>query len=215
MRDQLQKQTDPTKPNVGIDANRDYYLSLSSNRTFLKFINTICSGLIISQSNIIEATREKREEIATKILSRDVRVLMLHGYDIGERVYGPYWVDSRDSNNWKVDTTDSDKAHIDKIIGNEGLRITSGRRQGERYYVWDDTWMNPKYYQGEWSRRLYFDCHVWGCDIELDKTTYDEGVRGPDSNRPYTPLLIGSKELPYFQEGNNTFLTFLRNYSWP
>jgi hypothetical protein len=83
-------------------------------------------------------------------------------------------------------------------------------------YIWGDTRKNPPKYLGEWVRRLYTDCKIWVCDIELDSKIYDEGIRGPTSDRIYNHSIIGDTKLPYFKttKEENGFLALLGGYPW-
>jgi hypothetical protein len=85
-------------------------------------------------------------------------------------------------------------------------------------YIWGETLKNPEMFFGEWTRRLYTECCIWTCDIELNKNDpykYDEGVRmSPEDDRPYTPSRIENINLPYFKTGKNGFHTLLENYPW-
>jgi hypothetical protein len=212
MRNNIQYNNDtPLSPKWGVDANRDYYLSLHSSRAFLDFINKINGN--IPDLNMRETDKQKREEIAQQILDRNIRVLMIHGYNTPGRAFCPYWVNENTSN-WTAVTTEKDRDHVKTIIG--ALKMQPIGKESE--YLYEDA---PKKYLGEWVRRLYTDCKIWVCDIELeqdklDKNNYDEGIRGPTSNRKYNHLTIEDTSLPYFKttEKENGFLALLGGYPW-
>jgi hypothetical protein len=214
-RSQIQGQTNSSQPRYGIDANRDYYLSLPSNKEFLRFIKLI-NPVPVQGYNMNEDDHEKREIIAASILKKNIRVLMIHGYDSTGKVYCPYWVDASKPK-WEVATTEADRNHVDLLMAENKLNMgTMGTNINN--YIWSETRTMPEMFLGEWSRRLYVECLAWSCDIELNKNLpnkYDEGVReSPPDDRSYTPLSIGNTDLPYFQKDNNGFYNLLRNYPW-
>jgi hypothetical protein len=159
-----------------------------------------------------ETDNKKREVIAQQILDRNIRVLMIHGYITFGRAFCPYWVNENTTSDWTMETTKNDRNHIDTIM----IALNMKPNTKEEDYIYENA---PKKYLGEWVRRLYTDCKIWVCDIELDKDTYDEGIRGSSDKRKYNHLTIEDTSLPYFkttekEKGGNGFLTLLGGYPW-
>jgi hypothetical protein len=174
MRNNIKDQTDPLKPKYGVDANRDYYISLHSSRAFLDFINKINGN--IPDLNMRETNNQKREEIAQQILDRNIRVLMIHGYDDtqpGLCVYGPYTVEKGDpERQWPAQMSQPNKDHVNEIRRKLGFREIKDVKQ----YLYGKTAEDARPYQGEWLWQLY-DRGIWSADIELHPD-YNEYVRG-------------------------------------
>jgi hypothetical protein len=198
-------------PNFGIDANRDYHLALPSSKAFLNFIKMINTG-DIPNLDTRETDKQKREEIARKILDRNIRVLMMHGYNDLGRAFCPYWADENAKPKWKLDTTENDKIHVKAIISTLKMQPIGDILEN---YIWKDTRDNPPKYLGEWLRRLYTECKIWTCDVELG-SGYDEEIRGATDSRVYKHLRIDDETLPYFKTSTeeNGFLALLGNYPW-
>jgi hypothetical protein len=200
MRENIQNQQDPGKPIYGIDANRDVFFSLPSNRAFLKFI---CS---LTGTDITTGSKSKRNG------EENLNVFMMHGYTYPGDVYGPYTVTPMQSTSI-VDMNITIQQYVNYIA----LSLFNTRYKPNtrvtgtgilKQFFFGDTQSNPQKYAGEWCRCLYGEMGERGIlsfDIELpgfieinggEKNVnyyllYDEGRR-EDPNRPYTPSRIGS-----------------------
>jgi hypothetical protein len=216
----------PRSPRHGVDANRDFYLSLPSSRAFLSFIgNTLIRTMSNSPQTTTETIIEGRP--FTNTTYDNIRVFMMHGYDGSGAVYGPYSVYEKGINErWPARMSAEDIDHVN-ILMRSYLGIWDfNRRRTDPLY--SDTSADARGYQGEWSLHLY-KRKIWSMDIELpdyhaenknrnpDTPSYNEGVRGAtDVSLIYDTRLIESSTLPYFYEEDkkNGFYKLLSEYPW-
>jgi len=225
VRDLIQKYNEsPLVPRFGIDANRDQNLALSSSNAFFEFIKEINHEDIPKFDMIKTTDKKNREEIAKEILDRKIRVFMIHGYNLPGRPFGPYWADENAKPKWKLATTFNDREHIKILI--DKLDMVPIEAEEERKYIWPDAIDNPTNYRGEWLRRIYTECKIWTCDIELGSSNseynankkenyYNEGVR-TNNDDSYIASRIGNTTLKYLKttKEDNNFLALLEKYPW-
>jgi hypothetical protein len=243
LRNSLQKQLDPANPNVGVDANRDYYESLVSTRTFRAFMDNIKAGCDTSGNNMRTTTTIIYDTVDSKELDpitcstvRYLCVLMIHGYEEGGAVYGPYAVARKEPNQeWPARMSDADKAYVNDIrselswgeLGKISISAENFNNDnppddpylyGKKYSEEEQrrtsirsnaTEYDAREYRGEWSTSLYLK-NIWSADIELPQGAYDEGIRG-DPGRPYEEQMgrIGNLGVVF-----NQFVNLLGNFPW-
>jgi hypothetical protein len=220
LRSSLQSQLDPTNPNVGVDANRDYYLSLPSNQYFFEFINKVKPSVFTTTETTvdiydpIDGTVEKK----TGFSIDNFRVLMIHGYEdrsLGGAVYGPYLVKQKGkSEDWPARMSLTDKNLVNEIRdvlvwGKLDPTITVTKERYKNNTTDNDPFLylftehDAKKYQGEWSIQLYAQ-HIWSADIELPQA-YNEGVREAGYDRDTVGAITGVL---------NQFIGLVKGFPW-
>jgi hypothetical protein len=200
-RSKLQDQDDQINPDVGVDANRDYHLSLPSSKAFAEFMQGL-TGIIL-RSGIKLSDRS----------GQNVTVFMMHGYDSSKSnpynrnrgcVYGQYKLDNENPGIGVIPPiilqyidmmTQSLFGYINAASGDAAADVTANR---EYFYQADN---EVGKFNGEWIRHLYGDRGKRGIlsfDIELGEA-YREGERGdPSPGRCYNPNTVVSNNLPFF-----------------
>jgi hypothetical protein len=187
-RNELQRQRNQINPDVGVDANRDYHLSLPSSQAFMRFITAIKPNT-----------------------TNDINVFMIHGYaGYNEKrpgdVYGPYTIETKDGKKYAymAKTIKNYVLYIlDSLFDKEYTSNATNSTDGGFFYM--DKNLIPEQCAGEWSRHLYGEDGGKGIlsfDIELPQS-YNEGVNGAPGgdgrDKAYNPNDVESAVLPFFK----------------
>jgi hypothetical protein len=190
LRNHIQDQDDPARPQWGIDANRDINLKLPSSRVFKTFM----------------------ELVSQNFDKNNLNVFMLHGYTERGDVYGPYYLEG----SGKVRMEDAVKRYVNYIrrtLFNRGqIRVTNLASIGpedidpDSGFYFGETREKPEKYAGEWAYQVYstdkehgilsFDIELPGCvnprtGIPESEYLYDEGRRG-ETHSPYIADRVGT-----------------------
>ncbi|GHV59599.1 hypothetical protein AGMMS49579_27140 [Spirochaetia bacterium] len=195
LRKHIQEQNDSSKPEWGIDANRDIYLSLFSSQRFFEFMEIITGNV------------------------DNISVFMMHGYSgyssPGD-VYGSYKIE-----NDVAVMPPIIKKYVNYIRGHLfGVTYISSPNNTDGGFFYESKYTLPKKYAGEWSRHLYGEQGGKGIpsfDIELPFSIYNEGVQ--NDTPTYSPDKVGNIYYPFFADDQgriinegNSFYALLKDY---
>jgi hypothetical protein len=229
LRNHIQDQEDPVNLQWGVDANRDFHKKLPSTKAFIGFIDGIrnrCDRSIIrtTSTTVYDPNEEKEIGPFERATIRYLCFMMIHGYDSGGGVYGPY-VAVSGKEKWPAGMSDEDKLYVNAIREKLGFSLLSLRRIDVANYKPDEsvddphlyskTEYNARKYQGEWSELLY-NRNVWSVDIEMPEI-YDEGRRNDeDANKEYKREKIVNPlpDLKLLSKGDNPFFNLVNNFPW-
>jgi hypothetical protein len=218
-------------PRYGVDANRDEYFSLQSGRCFKAFIEWIyrsagTSAKTKSAVRIYDTVEKKYHEPTEQSFAGNIQVFMIHGYESGGGIFGPYFVKVKGENEvWPAAVSAKDKDRVNKmthILFNRKWKKDADEKTYHTTrndpHLYGTAGYDARPYQGEWSRVL-FDLGVWPADIELPggsaAASYDEGIRG-DGDRPYCPSMVGDTSKPLLvMHKTNRFIRLIRKAPWP
>jgi hypothetical protein len=205
----IQAQPDSTKPEYGIDTNRDVYNLLPSTRVFLDFIDTRVSGGT-SYDDIAVFMLHGYESIIRERLRNDVNNLPSRG-----TVTGPYKLDGdngymEEKTMNRIDFITSELFGYTYARGNPNGKINCSKN----YFFKADPNVG-KEFNGEWARKLYLDGkngqarRIQCFDIELPDN-YREGARyppGKSGNDTYESDKVVNRytkrNMPFFNEATN------------